>query len=182
MYQRRILYPQKSMIEMSNVKCPMSNVQKGFTLIELIVVFSTIAFLSIIGIASYRSYGESQALVSSAQDFVTTIQLAKSRANSQVKPPDCQGQLLDGYNVDISTNTYALNVVCSGNSFPLQTVTLPNNITFDQDKTTTLKVFFPVITGAVGGGGTIAITGYGKTKCITVDSLGLAQLSSCNPP
>ena len=124
-----------------------SNIKKGFTLIELIVVFASIAFLSIIGIASYRTYSQSQSLQAATQELVTTIKLAKSRANSQVKPPICVGQL-DGYSVEISyvNKKYTLNAVCGGNSFPLQTITLPNNIIFDGDKTTTTKVFFAVIT------------------------------------
>lgn len=153
---------------------------KGFTLIELIVVFGTIAFISTIGIASYVNYSQSQSIQAATQDLVTTIQLAKSRANSQVKPPlsYCQGQL-DGYSVVISilNNQYSLDVVCGGNVYPLSTTKLPNNIRFDQATTSVTKLFFAIITGAVEGNGTIAITGYSKTKCITIDSVGIIKLS-----
>ena len=159
---------------------------RGFTLIELIVVFGTIAFLSVVGIASYVSYSQSQSLQAATQELVTTIQLAKSRANSQVKPPICLNMPLDGYSVvvSIANSTYTLNVVCSDISFPLQTTTLPNNITFDIDKTTITdrKVFFAVISGAVSGSGTIAITGYNQTRYIIVDSIGIAKLSLIPPP
>lgn len=154
---------------------------KGFTLIELIVVFGTIAFISTIGIASYVNYSQSQSIQAATQDLVTTIQLAKSRANSQVKPPlsYCQGQL-DGYSVVISilNNQYSLGVVCGGNApYPLSTTKLPNNIRFDQATTSVTKLFFAIITGAVEGNGIIAITGYSKTKCITIDSVGIMKLS-----
>ena len=154
------------------------NNRSGFTLIELIVVFGTIAFISTIGIASYVNYSQSQSIQAATQDLVTTIQLAKSRANSQVKPPLCQGQLLDGYRVVISivNKQYSLDVVCGGNVYPLSTTKLPNNIRFDQS-TNVANLFFAIITGAVEGNGTIAITGYNKTKCITVDSVGIMKLS-----
>jgi len=150
---------------------------KGFTLIELIVVFTTIAFLSIIGIVSYRTYSQSQSLQAATQELVTTIQLAKSRVNSQVKPPAvCVGQL-DGYSLEISiaSSKYTLNVVCSNSPYPLQITTLPNNITF-APATNVTKLFFTVITGGVEGFGDIVVSGYGLTKTITIDNVGVIKV------
>lgn len=154
---------------------------RGFTLIELIVVFSTIAFLSTVGIVSYVSYSQSQSVEAEVQKLITTITLAKSRAASQVKPPVCVGQL-DGYSVKIeNANQYSINVVCEGISYPLQTITLPNNIKFTDDSLSK-TVFFAVITGSVSGDGNFAIKGYNQDKCITIDSVGITeQLSSSCP-
>lgn len=152
---------------------------KGFTLIELIVVFSIIVFLSTVGLASYFSYSQVQILTSSANEFVTTIQLAKSRANSQVKPPEryCSGQL-DGYSVviNITNREYRLGVICGGNASnnPLLTKILPRDITFDE--VTTTNIFFPIIQGGVQGFGRISIMGYGRTKTITINSVGIIKV------
>lgn len=162
--------------ELSILNFPFST-PKGFTLIELIVVFSTIAFLSIMGIVSYVSYSQSQSVESEVQKLITTIHLAKSRAASQVKPPVCVGQL-DGYSVKIeNANQYSLNVVCEGNSYPLKTIALPNNIKFTDDSLSK-TVFFSVITGAVSGNGNFAINGYNQDRCITTDSVGITEQTS----
>ena len=159
--------------------------QKGFTLIELIVVFSTIAFLSIVGLASYFSYSQGQTLNAVVNELVTTIQLARSRAISQVKPPSrfCEGQL-DGYRIEISFDRmeYKLGVACGGNDpYPMQIKTLPRDITFDENdenSTTTTNIFFPIISGGVQGYGDIVICGYGQGKKITVTSTGVVRVQT----
>ncbi len=77
----------------------------GFTFIELIVVFSVIAILSSVGIASFVSYSRTQQLNSSSSELVTLINLAKSRSASQIKPNNigiCSNNAtLEGYEVRI---------------------------------------------------------------------------------
>lgn len=104
----------------------------GFTLIELLVVFSTLAVLAIIGFASFVSYSRTQALNQSAFDVVTMLNLAKSRASTQIKPTDgsfCDQNAtnhlaLEGYMVYIvSETTYELEIQCEG-----QIVAISNQI------------------------------------------------------
>lgn len=153
--------------------------QRGFTLIELIVVFTVIAILSVIGVAAFVSYGRVQALETAASELKSTLFLAKSRAISQVNDICIsKAQILDGYEVDLSTlaNSYQLKVRCSGFFYPVYPTTyLPKNISFDSLKTTSISIFFPVISSGVKGAGTIYLTGYGNTKTITVDSIGGIQ-------
>lgn len=151
--------------------------KKGFTLIELIVVFSVIAILSTIGIAAFVNYGKVQNLSGAVSNFSSTLNDAKSRALSQVKPQECTGQALSGYQVDILSSTvYTLSVICQG-QHTLKTVTLPSNILFNLNvgQTTTTSIFFPIISSGVTGSGVIVITGFGQSKTVTVDNIGNIQ-------
>ncbi len=143
--------------------------ERGFTLLELVIVFSIISVLSIIGIAAFVNYGRIQALQAAATQLSSTLSLAKSRAISQTKPTQCSNQILNGYKVVISTtnNSYELDVVCSNFTYAIQSFNLPKNITFDAEKTTSTSFFFPVIVDGVKGG-IIYLNGYGNTKDITV--------------
>lgn len=161
----------------------------GFTLIELVVAFSVIAFLSTVGIASFVNYSRSQALVVSTKDLVNVLNLAKSRSLSQVlASSQCPGQSLIGYEVRLcgfstptclSEGDYELNIACSGNIFsPVETKKLPVGISFDENQTTTTSFLFPILTGGVnmgGGDGTIVLSGYGQTRTIMVNSSGVIQ-------
>lgn len=155
--------------------------QKGFTLIELIVVFSIIAILSVIGVAAFVNYSRVQTLESASSDLVSALLVAKSRALSQVKPtsqaPQCDSSsVLNGYNVvlNVSSNSYVLNVVCSNFTYAITTNTLPKNVTFSPSPTSTI-LFFPIISSGVQGYGTIYLSAYGSTKTITVDPTGVVE-------
>jgi len=58
---------------------------KGFTLIELIVAFSIISIISVVGFASFVTYSRTQAIDNEANQLVSTLNLAKAKAQSQVK-------------------------------------------------------------------------------------------------
>lgn len=173
--------------------------ENGFTLIEILVVFSIIAVLALIGVAAFVSYGRMATLQSASSDLSSILLLAKSRADSQVKPPSsqipqCNDQtVLNGYKVILcptstsnlicdTDNSYVLGVVCASSSCsdPLcsnitaqkvEETVLPQNITFDSGTTST-TFFFPVISGGVGGFGKIILDGYSNQKTITVTSTG----------
>jgi len=162
---------------------------RGFTFIELLVVFSIIGILSAVGFTSFATYGQSQALNSAANNIVTFINLARSRAESQVKPEDCVNNNLEleSYEVrlcGINNNFcisgikspsfgYELDVWCGGSSYLVANYSskLSNSLVFDSSTTTT-SIVFPVLTGGVMGTGIIVIKGYGQTKTITVNTFG----------
>lgn len=164
--------------------------QSGFTLIEVIVVFSIIAVLSVIGVASFVNYSRVQTVESAASDLSSFLLVAKSKAISQVKPTSQVSQcdtnaILNGYKVvlcptsssDIlcnAPNTYVIGVVCSNVSYKMQTGTLPKNVIYNPSPTST-SFFFPIISSGVKGSGTISLSGYGFVKTITVDSVGGIQ-------
>ena len=162
--------------------------QNGFTFIELIIVLSVLSILSVVGIAAFSSYASKQNLNIAAADLAATLNLAKSRAYSQVKPTigGCDSNnLLDGYEVRIcgssscisTGKTYEVNVKCGGSfrSPSISSVTAPN-LTF----TPPTSFFFPVLKGGVAGGGqTVTITNaQNNTKSVTVDESGNIKINA----
>jgi prepilin-type N-terminal cleavage/methylation domain-containing protein len=158
------------------------NCEKGFSLLEMIVVLSVLTILSTIGIASFSSGSKRATVETATNELISTLQLARSRAISQVKPENlmkCNGELR-GYKVEINIsgnrNEYDLAVVCEVPPNPpttnsILTKTLPNNVTFN-DGTTQTSFFFPILTGSVEGSGVVSVTGYDITKSISVDTVG----------
>lgn len=148
---------------------------RGFTLIELMVVLSVTAVLGTLGIAGFITYNQTQALQTSSNEVATMLNLAKSRAQSQVKLGSlcsAPSQVLGGYSVNISivNKNYTLSSRCSGASSDLYTKNLPNGLNFDAS--TSASFFFPIQTGGVETAGQIIISGYGRSKTVTVNSLG----------
>lgn len=142
---------------------------RGFTLIELMVVLSITAVLGTLGIVGFATYNQIQILQSSTSDVATVLNLAKSRAQSQIKPSGCIGDL-SGYNVVITTpRTYTLYARCSTDvKIDEQDKLLPTSLSFN-DST---SFFFPTLIGGVQNLGSIIISGYGRTKTIWVNSFG----------
>lgn len=162
---------------MSNVKCHMSNVKLGFTLIEISVVVSILSILTTLGIAAFVNYSRNQSLQTAALELTTTLNLAKSRSFSQVKPQECVNQPLEGYRVLISFlgNSYELQAICGGNVYKVKEIVFPQNVTVAQEETTSSSFLFPVISGGVVGSGSVVLSGYGKERAITVDSVGTVK-------
>jgi len=150
--------------------------KNGFTLIELIFVFSIIALLTISSIASFTAFNKAQVLQGAATDVGTMFNTAKSRALSQVKPTSCGTQTLLGYRVTITIATaqYQLSVVCGTNTYIVETKTLPSGVTFVAGSAT--QVTFSVSDGTVLTPGTVTINGNGSTKTITISKTGNISL------
>ncbi len=152
---------------------------EGFTLIELVIVFTIIIILSSVGLASFSSYSKQQALQTAAFDVETMINVAKSRTLSQVKPGDCSGLTLEGYEIifNKSTGQYNLQVLCGGTFFPVPSAkTLPNGIYFDAS--TVDSITFTVFGASPSTGGQVIVkeNGLATTKTITVSTLGSITL------
>lgn len=158
----------------------------GFTLIELIIVFSVLAILSIVGIVAFTSYSRKQTLNAAAGDLSVMFNLAKSRAYSQIKPANasCSSNALEGYEIRICGGTpscispgatYELNVKCGGYT-PVNQVTIPSstNLTFTSGSNPAVySFFFPVLKGGVVGSGDIKISNnLNEFKTVTIDSSG----------
>lgn len=167
----------------------------GFSLIELLVVFATMALLAMTGIGSFVSYSRTQALNQSTLDVVTMLNLAKARARTQVKPtqgfcdPSGTNLSLRGYVVQIETkNKYNLKVLCGiegqeqqytiDTQYVSKTSNTDNPIPYFHDESIGKSIMFKVLSGGVSILGsqdstaTIRIDAYGMCKKITVDANG----------
>jgi len=150
--------------------------QKGFTLIELMVVLSVTAVLGTLGIAGFTTYNQIQVLQTATLDVVSVLNLAKSRSQSQIKPSSlCSSGSLEGYKVEILTpKNYTLYLRCNELESSIdrrvegEAKVLPSDLNFANN----ISFFFPVQTGGVQTAGQIDISGYGRSKAITVSSLG----------
>ena len=89
--------------------------KSGFTLIELIVV-TTIGVLLLTGsVVAYNSFFRRQSSFSSAQEVISVLQQAQSRARSGDKPEeDCSA--FEGFRVSASASqpSYVLQTLCDG--------------------------------------------------------------------
>lgn len=161
----------------------------GFTVIELLVVFSILAILSTIGIASFSSYANSQKLRSATLDISTMLQQARSQSQTQVKPNSCD--VFEGYKVQIccvpsgsncptclSQDNYELDAVCANapNGLLISSGTFTSGVSIDTNGTTQRMFQFIPITGGVVSGGQIKIDGASsQTQTIKVSATGVIQ-------
>lgn len=161
--------------------------KRGFTIIELIVVFSVIAIISTIGIASFVSYTNSQKLRNAVLEVKTALQDARSQALSQTRPNTCNGTL-DAYEVRIcckssgtgcpsciTSGDYEIDAICSNVAVNTSFGTLPSDVTFSSTQTTQRTFHFVPIVGGVTNSGTIGITQSNTTQTINVTSTGVIQ-------
>ncbi len=129
--------------------------QRGFTLIELVVVFTIMAILSTLAIASFVSYGRSQSLEKNAQDVYTTLITARSKAQTQVKPSGCtDSDTLAGYRVDFTDiRDYSLRALCGEKAVLISANHLSSDTRFANVTTFT----FQVLTGTTQNDGVIVV-------------------------
>lgn len=149
----------------------------GFTLIELMIVISLIGLMSVVAIASFVSFNQSQTLQSGVNDFVTAIKLAKASAASQVKPntgaATCTtNSSLISYQVTIDTNdAYKVVAVCTDGISVASSYSLPKDITFAQGDVSK-NISFSLLTGGASGLTQVTINGYSRSKIISIDKIG----------
>ncbi len=92
---------------------------KGFTLIELTIVFTIMAVIGGIGFAAYTSFSSNQKLDQAAYDLKAGIDEAKLTAISRIKPASCGAtSALDGYRLNVCTgascaNLYEMTPICT---------------------------------------------------------------------
>lgn len=183
------------MRQIVNNKWSIINKQAGFTLIELVVVFTISAFIGTMGLASLSSYNNSQQVVAATTDIKSLFTIARTRALAQVKPSQCTTDLSDssknstllGYEVDFcagsqigkpqacqNANDYEVFAKCdNGVGYILvSSKTYSSSLSIS---TTQRSYFFPVLQTSVSNAGTVTISGFGKSQTITITNLGVIK-------
>lgn len=153
---------------------------RGFTLIELMVVFSIITIVSGIGFVSFKSYSDRQIIASNAQDIKLAVETAKFNAVSAVKKSGCTSDdSLKGYNFNLypDTNTYSVSILCGINEYVVKTKKVSSQIVIAPSSTCSTVLFEP-LTGYISGANcTIVLSGYDQIVTLTIDTLGSVSIN-----
>lgn len=166
-----------------NHESRIKNKSNGFTIIEILVVISVMGIISALGIAGFSKYNDIQLVQTAANDIANTLNLAKSRALSQVKEGSNCGTSSDlieyrvRFFVTGSADRYRLRISCVDGTSDILLKFLPKNVTFVECPpapcTSPLIFSFPVLKGGVETAGQIVINGPGGlTKTIDVSLTG----------
>lgn len=153
---------------------------RGFTLIELIVVFSIFFLVTTVSLVSFGNFSGSQVLNSSALDVIALLNETKSSASSQYLPlPSMPAVVcnpaspqLTSYSVRLNPpRTYSVWIYCNSSPRPFRYAEkqLPAQIRFGSGSSS--EVIFNAGTGK-SGGGTIILTDSARTKTIRIDTQG----------
>ncbi len=162
---------------------------KGFTIVELLVVFTIMITLSIAGVAAYTRINDIQRLNVAATQVTTLLQKAKIRTQNQTSPLNCTK--LKGYEVRFCTDdslvtcegekAYELDAICAevGGDVAvlIDEYSFPSEVTLNGTATTTGIVGFEQYTGGVRGSGTVMLEhSNGGSKQIVITNGGNIQI------
>lgn len=166
------------------------NNQKGFTLLEILVVFSIMAVLSGLGFTSFVSYSRSQQLTQAASNIKLLLNQARFNAISVVKTNkdiggttfSCGDNALLGYSVFVSGREAGLYQECAGvASRAIRQIILPPGHSFAQGTTCTQIHFDSLSATATGVPCIIIVRGFSQgsnpqLKTISIDVAGNASI------
>lgn len=166
-----------------------STANSGFTILELLIVFTLGIFIAGFGLVAFSAYGRSQSLTNAAAQTKLLIQEARFSAQSSVRPVktpdgstiDCGTSELVGYRVQLLTvkNKIESYLVCGNQtSFLMKELKFPTNISFDSATTCSQILFDAISTQATGANCNIVIQGYGSKRQLSVDGVGGIKITS----
>ncbi|PIT89375.1 MAG: hypothetical protein COU27_00570 [Candidatus Levybacteria bacterium CG10_big_fil_rev_8_21_14_0_10_36_7] len=154
----------------------------GFTIIELLVVFSLVGVISGLGFVSMVSYSRQQVLVQGSNNLKLDFDQAKFNALSAVKPVACtDNNSLTGYKIVICSNASCVNsgvdyeivALCGVTEIVTNSRKLDQNLNFNPQTTTCSVITFTALSGAATGTNCdVVIEGYGNQTKIVIDASG----------
>lgn len=162
---------------------------KGFTIVELLVVFTIMITLSIAGVAAYSRINDTQRLNVATTQVATLLQKAKIRTQNQTIPPNCSK--LKRYEVRFCTDdslvtcegekAYELDAICTEAGGEVAVLideySFPPEVILNGAATTTGIVGFEQYTGGVRGNGTVMLEhSNGDSKQIVITTGGNIQI------
>lgn len=132
------------------------NREQGFTLIEILIVFTLIITLTSMGFVGIREFSERRIVTETRLNFTSLLKLARSRAQTQVKPATCTGGPLEGYRVLLSCSQspcssytqFELAAVCGNTPDSISTGTFPTGVIVTSP---TSLFYFRTLSGTVTG-------------------------------
>jgi prepilin-type N-terminal cleavage/methylation domain-containing protein len=162
--------------------------KRGFTLIELMVVFSIAVLITGVGFASLLSYSRRQEVTQASANIKEVFKQAKFNALSFVKPTNSNcaiGDPLNSYSVKFGATGYQLTALCGDTNVSITKKELPQNVTYYAIDKSCDQVTYQTLSGAVAGTNSnplpcfVGIQGYGIQQCFEVDESGNTNDVSC---
>lgn len=152
------------------------SLNKGFTLIELMIIFLISSVVVSIGVNSFTTYSHTQTYNQALSDVISMLKNTRSRAISQVKPAGCGANPLLGFEVEFTVpgRTYRQNALCGASRIMLSEKNLPSGINFVSSSST--RVFFEVAYGTVRDPIAVGIGGLGNSKTVNIDGIGIVTV------
>lgn len=152
------------------------NCQRGFSLIELLVVMAISLVLISGGLAAYRGMNDKQSMKQAGLSLETNLRLFQEKALSGEKPSDCVGSLI-GFRVQyLSPTQYSVRSECSSSNGTETSFDLLDESQFDSSFSE--DIFFPVLKSEVIGAQTIVLNLDVFSYQVIVESSGVIRGSS----
>lgn len=144
---------------------------KGFSLIELLVVLVIILSITGFGISNYASFIDTQRLKQGGKTFINDLRFIQNRAMSSVKPRECGEFPLIAYRVSFSQNTYSYATVCSNGVFSEANgvFSLPDRVIFSPIPS---SFDIAALTGKPSRSLVITLTNGSKTYSVRITDIG----------
>jgi prepilin-type N-terminal cleavage/methylation domain-containing protein len=163
--------------------------QKGFSLIEILIVVVLFGLLVGISVANYRRLNERKRVENAAKQVEQALRDAQKRASAGVKPVAavCDGtNTLDFYRVSMIWNVYWINAFCSGGAVNVGFYSLPEKTWFEPAFGWTHVAFSVLSQGATAEEVCVRNESGSMVYVLCVDQGGavsfLGQQGSCSCP
>lgn len=110
----------------------MRSMQRGFTLLEVLVAMTTIVVIIGLASASYSKFNRKETIKQVALTLKANLRAIQFKAINGQKPVNITCTQLDGYTITFATSSYTYKATCTplAGSVPSTSVALPQGVSF----------------------------------------------------
>ena len=133
--------------------------KQGFTLIELMIVVALIGSLFVATAVNYGKYNRKKIVEKEAQELITDLRHAQSKALAGEKPSGCGANYLEGFKLKFTTSAdYRIVGLCAGAEINVKTnLDLGDSVVKQSGPD---EITFKLLGHGVTSAGTIRLSGY----------------------
>jgi len=147
-------------------------IEKGYTLIELLIVIAIIALFSGLSLAYYNNYTDDRKLAGEAKQLVDVLNLAYKKATAVDLTPNSSCSDFRGYVVTFPpltpSTTYSLNFNCDGSNQLVSQYSINIGVVINSASVNSI-LFKPLSAGTnLAGDATITLKNSNISKCIDI--------------